>query len=76
MRAKLTRGSRATTAKRHLRFGAQQACLLGGRKPSDSYHLGFNACARPEGERRCSRWLSALWTLRAFALGFKPSLGP
>jgi ERF superfamily len=36
----------------HLRYVAQQACLLCGRKPSDPHHLGYPApCARPQGQR-------------------------
>jgi len=32
----------------HLRYVAQQACLICGRKPSDPHHLGFpTPCARP-----------------------------
>jgi len=37
----------------HLRYVAQQACLVCGRKPSDPHHLGFTQtpCARPQGQR-------------------------
>jgi hypothetical protein len=32
---------RRAANREHLRYVAQQACLVRGRKPSDPHHLGF-----------------------------------